>query len=238
MLQVAEHAPGELIRPRLDVIFCDVDDTIIRGKSLLGFAECLVGALSVGQAASLNAQLGNLIAGLKRGDPRAELNRRYYEAVVGGRTVNDVRRIARSWYDEASARPGFYKRSVCEFLAGMRASGARVVLLTGSFCDLVQPIAEHVGAVEILAAPLEVRDARYTGRLLTPPTVDRGKLLALSSYAEANGLVIARCGGVGDDVSDLPFLTAVGRPFVPSDGQIDLLRHAAENGWNVLSDVV
>jgi HAD superfamily hydrolase (TIGR01490 family) len=221
----------------IDVVFCDVDDTIIRGKSLLGFAQCLIRHLPADDAGGLASALSELLAGLKRGEPRTDLNRRYYAAVIGRRARAEVLRIARAWYEEASAQAGFYKEAVCDFLARAKTSGAKIVLLTGSFPDLIEPIAERVGAAHMLAAPLEIESGWYTGRLLGEPTVESGKLSALSEYVRANGLTLSRCAGIGDDVSDLPFLNALGFPIIPPDGQIALVKHAARHGWQVLPEV-
>lgn len=231
----ARSAASEGISP-VSFVFADVDDTIIRGKSLLGFAQHLAKALPPEQANELEVVLGALLVRLRAGEERSRLNRDYYMSVLGGRTVSDVRAAIAAWYAKACTAPDFFKMSVCEFLARARRAGAQIVLLSGSFRELIEPIATHVGASDIVSAPLERLNGRYTGELSAEPTVESGKAEALMNYAARHGIDLARCAGVGDDISDLAFLRLVKYRMVPADGQADMVRHARAEGWRVLTD--
>jgi HAD superfamily hydrolase (TIGR01490 family) len=222
--------------PNEIVIFSDVDETIIRSKSLLGFAEYLARTLPAAEAAELRAFVGALLVKFRAGESRTELNRAYYAGVLAGRAVDTVRAVVTQWYEESLLHANFFKRSVCEFLADSRRRGAKIVLLSGSFRELIAPVAEVVGASDVIAAPLELKDGRYTGKLLAPPTVEDGKADALLRYAQREGLELANCGGVADDVSDLAFLRLLGRRFVPADGAHQLVCHALQFRWHLISE--
>jgi HAD superfamily hydrolase (TIGR01490 family) len=217
------------------VVFSDVDDTIIHGKSLVGFAEHLACSLPALEAARLREALSRLLARMRGGEGRSSLNRAYYEEVLRDRSVEEMRRVADSWHREANARKDFFKAGVCELLAFAREAGAKIVLLSGSFRELLEPIANQVGASAMVAAPLERCNGRYTGRLIGSPTVEGGKADAMREYTRREGIALSECFGVGDDLADLPFLELVGWRFVPADAQPEMAQQARARHWCVLS---
>jgi HAD superfamily hydrolase (TIGR01490 family) len=217
------------------VLFSDVDDTLIRGKSLLGFAEHLARSLEPAEAALVRQVMEALVHRMRQGEPRTALNRAYYEGVLQGRSVDSVSEIARSWYRESLASGDFFNAPVRHFLGLAREAGTKIVLLSGSFRELLEPIAADVGASAMVIAPLERQCGRYTGRLVGSPTVEAGKADALLDYARRERIDLAECGGVGDDLADVPFLELVGFRFVPANAHPEMLRQAHERDWRVLT---
>jgi len=221
----------------MPVIFADVDETIIRCKSLFEFlalSAALEPAIPPERRALLSQSLSALLAS---GCPRAEVNRAFYEQVLTGVSVRSAEAIARTWFSTALAeRPGFLDQSVVSLLRVAQANGSELVLVTGSFSELVAPLAAFLDTRHVLAAPLEIVDDRYTGRLLGPPTIGEGKAEAIRRYAAARGdVALARCGAIGDDLSDLAFLKLVGKVFVPATSDARLVIEAKRHDWIVLS---
>lgn len=206
--------------------FSDVDDTLIVGKSLVSFARLCPGTARV---------LPDLFEMLARGVPRAQVNRIYYQRVLGGLDTQLVDDLAQSWFEQESRRPGFFRREVVRVLSELRDSGARVVLVTGSFPALMAPVAEAIGGADIIAAPLETSDGTYTGALTDEPTIGAGKTLAVRKYAHAHSICLAESIGIGDDESDAGFLELLGRALVPGDAPQKMLRLAETRGWTVLT---
>lgn len=213
-------------------VFSDVDETVIRGKSLLTFGEELAAAASDG--VQVQAALERVTRLLHDGAPRAEANRAYYRLLLAGRAAADIAFVARRWFLRQSADPLFFRESVCAFLQRAHHEGARIVLVSGSFPELIAPIAERTHAVDVLAAPVEQLDGHYTGELLGEPAIGEGKALAVRRYAEQHGLALDRCAGIGDDLTDVPFLSLLGAPLVPASAGPAMLRHAQEAGWALL----
>ena len=128
------------------------------------------------------------------------------------------------------------KRSNVSFLRSAREAGAAIVLVSGSFRELVAPIGELVGASDVLVAQLEEINGTYTGRLMGPPVVGEGKAKAVAGYAAAKQLDLGACIGLGDDVTDLPFLRLAGMQYVPADAHPDMIRVTRMLGWRILED--
>src|SRR6186713_678477 len=191
------------------LIFSDVDETLIRTKSLFDFVRWGLenGELLNEQHAAALDELRDM---RRRGVDRVELNRLYYAKVLSGLEVAAVRSAAARWFGSVASRSEFYKREVVRVVDGLRARGAKLVLVTGSFSELVEPIARELFAHHAITAPLERQGGVFTGRLLASPTIGPGKAQAVERYAREAGVPLARCFALGDDVSDIPFLELAG----------------------------
>ncbi|QEV20008.1 HAD family hydrolase [Streptomyces alboniger] len=196
-------------RPRL--VFSDVDETLITCKSLLDFLGYYLAGRYGPEGASRAARIReDLHAQVTAGLPRADANRAYYRA-WRGEPVAAVEEWARRWFAERSAAEGFYVREVAAQLRGHRAEGASIVLVSGSFRPLLDPLAEAVGAGHVLCARLERCGRFYTGALLGAPVIgDEKRRLVRELLARHPHIDPADCYGYGDDPSDLPMLSEVG----------------------------
>jgi HAD superfamily phosphoserine phosphatase-like hydrolase len=214
-----------LMTPDYETVFTDVDDTIIRGKSLFGFLDHIAGRERV---------LEEILGLLSRGIPRSIVNATYYERVLTGVPVREVTAASAGWFESASRAPGFLKRGVVDFLREQALRGARLVLLTGSFAELVAGLERHLGPFHVIGAPLECRNGTYTGKLSDAPTIGYGKAKALRKYAAEYNLQLDRCLGLGDDTSDLEFMELLGTQAIPSDAAPGMLARARSAGWRIV----
>ncbi len=113
-----------------------------------------------------------------------------------------------------------------------RRQGHRIVLITGGLDLVMRPLAEHVGAAEVLATHLVERDGVLTGELSCPPVADERKGELVREYADKHGIDLAGSFAYTDSHGDLPMLDCVGHPAaVNPDGR--LRRLAAQRGWPV-----
>lgn len=215
--------------PLTHLVFCDVDDTLVRCKSaaefLLHHHRSRYGADGARRAEEL---LAGLYAELAQGMPREEANRVYHRAWRGCR-VDEVEACARAWYRERSGAVDFYIETTVAALRRHRAEGAAVALVSGSFPLLLPVVAEAVGARYALGASLERCGGVLTGELLGAPAIGEGKrTLTLDLLARHPHLDPMDCYAYGDHPSDLPMLHSVGHAvMVAPDGTHSEARPAA-----------
>jgi putative phosphoserine phosphatase/1-acylglycerol-3-phosphate O-acyltransferase len=107
-----------------------------------------------------------------------------------------------------------------------------VALLTAATSYIAGPTGHYLGVSHQLCTRLEVRDGRFTGRLLKPLCHGKGKLYWAIEFCRAHGADLERSYFYTDSIRDLPALEAVGNPR-PVNTDRRLLRVARRRGWPV-----
>ena len=116
-------------------------------------------------------------------------------------------------------------------MAWHAAQGHRVFLVSGTLACLAHVVARRLpGSVEICATELEVRGARWTGRLVSEHMSGEAKARTVRALAARFGLSLWESYAYGNSVSDLPMLDSVGHP-VAVNPPARLRRIARNEGW-------
>jgi HAD superfamily hydrolase (TIGR01490 family) len=208
------------------LVFSDVDETLINRKSLFDLL-LLRFVRRHGQdkgAARYAAVAGRIQARAAAGEPREVLSRDYYREYAGD-SVAETEALGLEWFTaQSAADPGFFIPSTLAEIRRHQAAGAELVLVSGAFAPLLDPIARHVGASRVLATVPLVQDGRYTGEVVH-------SMIGASKRAAVEGLLRDHpdsidprdCFAYGDHPSDLPMLEYVGNPRVVGEDP-ELLR--------------
>jgi putative phosphoserine phosphatase/1-acylglycerol-3-phosphate O-acyltransferase len=153
---------------------------------------------------------------------------------------------AASWYEGESEQEmidfcrDFFHETVKDYLyeeavqrvRKHQALGHTVALLTAATSYVAEPAGRFLGIRNLLCTRLEVRNGRFTGRLLKPLCHGKGKLYWAIEFCRAHGAALEESYFYTDSIRDLPALEAVGRPRpVNPDGA--LVRVARKRGWPV-----
>ncbi|WP_103532676.1 HAD family phosphatase [Streptomyces sp. SM11] len=197
------------------LVFSDVDETLISVKSLFDFLDFYFtgryGADGIRHAAETRRRIAALIGG---GSPREVANRVYYEA-WRGEQLDVVTGWGARWFSLRSSSERFYVPAVLAALRKHQENGDCIVLVSGSFAAVVDPIAADIGADHVLCTRPEVRDGIFTGSVAGEPCIGEGKRRAVRDLAKGYPCInLTDCHGYGDHPSDLPMLTEVGHPVV------------------------
>lgn len=112
-----------------------------------------------------------------------------------------------------------------------RASGDHCIVLTASPIEIAQLVAEGLGADEGIGTRAEVRDGRYTGKLVGPVCHGTGKLAALEGAAVFPAW--QQSWAYSDSASDLPLLRSVAHPVAVTPDRA-LRRVARGQRWEIL----
>ena len=210
--------------------FFDLDRTLLPGASGPAFSRALrqVGVLpdraipGEGAVYKLFDLIGETL-------PSMFLARQAARAAKGWR-VQQVREAGELAAEELDgAVPGFARLAVAQH----RDEGRKVVVATTSPIDLVRPLAEVLGADELIATTYGVRDGCYDGTIDGRFVWGPGKLGAVRDWAAVNGVAVEESWAYSDSFYDFPLLNAVGTPIVVNpDPRLRLL--AAARRWPVV----
>lgn len=219
--------------------FFDVDDTLIRIKSMFDFFPFWCDRQ--GQPDQLPPFLAAFAEAAARGQPREDLNRLYYRFFAG---VPEARliEVGQLWADDrfgpSEPAPAALVAPVVDRLRAHQAQGVTPVFVSGSMPALLAPLGRRLGVGHWLCTRQEVDDhGILTGRILPPQTIGAGKAAAMGSFLAARGVSAGDCFAYGDDLSDAPMLDLVGHPLavIGSPALADLARR---RGWPTLATAI
>ncbi|WP_330301289.1 HAD family hydrolase [Streptomyces sp. NBC_00503] len=208
--------------------FFDVDETLLAGKSMLGFWRYWSTTAEGRGYAHRFETLRPLLSG---GAPREEANRAYYR-MFAGLPAAHFERAAQDWYETLRTGPEMVIVPVYEALVAHRERGDLIVLVSGSPRPLLEPLARDVGADQVVCAEQVVADGRLTGEI-GRQVIGDGKGGAASRIMARLGLAAERCWAYADHQSDLALLQSVGHPVVVGEDRV-LTEHAVRRGWQRL----
>ncbi|GAA1457912.1 HAD-IB family hydrolase [Williamsia maris] len=120
-----------------------------------------------------------------------------------------------------------------ELIAGHRARGHDVVIVSASGSEIVEPIGGMLGVDTSVASRMQVVDGKYSGEVEFY-CYGEGKRTAIREIAAERGYDLALCFAYSDSITDLPMLEVVGHPTAVNPDRA-LRKAAAANGWPVLS---
>ena len=101
-------------------------------------------------------------------------------------------------------------RGVPELIAGVKAAGGHVGVVSGGFHEILDPLAEHLRLDFWRANRLEVKNGQLTGRVLGEVVDAAAKAQALIEWAETTQTPITRTVAIGDGANDLKMMEAAG----------------------------
>lgn len=218
--------------------FFDVDDTLLRIKSMFDFFPFWCELRGSDKTLErFNAAFEHAFSERR---PREDLNRLYYHFFAGVNET-DLKAAGQLWVKQRFGAQGLAEAmifpEVLERLRAHRAGGVIPVFVSGSFPALLTPLAQRMGAEHILCTRQEIGpDGTLTGEILKPQTIGTGKAEAITAFLRQHGTDPRSCFAYGDDLSDRAMLEAVGHP-VAVIGAPDLDELAQARGWERLTTI-
>jgi len=127
------------------------------------------------------------------------------------------------------------KKDVLKRLKAHQADGFLTILTSGSFQDLLQIIAKHLNIDFALGTELEIVKNRFSGKVIPPLCLSKGKAEKLQSFLSEKNLKInfKESFAYSDSVFDLPMLELVGNPVVVGPDK-KLLEIAKRKRWQII----
>ncbi|WP_419996245.1 HAD family hydrolase [Streptomyces boninensis] len=230
MLALVENHSFPVAGPRTAAFF-DLDKTVIAKSSTLTFSKSFYRGGLINRRAVLRtaySQFVYLIGGADH--EQTERMREYLSALCRGWDVAQVKELVAETLHEL-IDPIIYDEAA-SLIEEHHLAGRDVVIVSTSGAEVVEPIAELLGADRCIATRMVIEDGRYTGDIdyyaYGPAKAD-----AVRELAKAEGYDLARSYAYSDSITDVPMLEAVGHPHAvnPDKG---LRREAAARDWPVL----
>ncbi|MFC5994534.1 HAD family hydrolase [Pseudonocardia hispaniensis] len=224
--------PGATQNPPRAAAFFDLDKTIIAGSSALAFSRPFRREGLISRRAVVRSGYAQLLLMLSGADADTmDLLRNRIAALCTGWEVAQIRSIVAETLPEI-VEPLVYAEAAA-LIAAHRAADEEVIVLSASGLEVVEPIADFVGADRCLATRMAVRDGRYTGEI-EYYCYGIEKAHAARRIAAERGYRLADCRAYSDSITDLPLLETVGHPTVVNPDRA-LRREAEQRGWPVLT---
>lgn len=212
--------------------FFDIDNTLIQGASIVLFAL----GLHKHKYFTWREMIPIMWKQLKfraTGSENAEDVRQAREqglAFIKGRTVEELNALCDDIVDSHMVEkiwPG--TRALAE---EHLARGQQVWLVSATPVQLGQILAQRLGFTGALGTVGEVKDGRYTGRLVGDILHGPGKLHAVAALAAIEKLDLDRCTAYSDSINDVPMLSMVGRAVAINPDR-SLRKYAKKKGWEI-----
>lgn len=121
-----------------------------------------------------------------------------------------------------------------DLIAQSKRAGQKVVLISGALDCVLRHLGEYLGADDIIANRLEMKDRIATGKILQPVVAGPTKARLIREHARQHDYNLDDCYAYSDSYSDVPMLSVVGHPAaVNPDRRLATLAKAYD--WPVLS---
>lgn len=217
--------------------FFDVDETIISLKSMFSFRRYYFLSYKARQSVIYPIRyrlykIENKYFLLFKKE-REHINRKFYEKFKG-ELVTDVEKAANEWFEYINDTiENLYVDTAISALKAHQQMGREVVFVSGSSLEILRPLAEKLQVKYILATRLESVDGRYSGKIIPPQTIGKGKQEIIQAFLQEHQCNGADCFAYGDHWSDIPMLEVVGHPHIITADK-SLEAYAKSRSWTVL----
>ncbi|MGH9118609.1 MAG: HAD family hydrolase [Acidimicrobiales bacterium] len=215
----------------VEAAFFDLDKTVIARASMVAFGRPLYREGLISRWILLRALYGQLVYLYVGADQeRIHRMRDSVLALTKGWHQDHVRQIVRETLLEV-VEPIVFDEAVA-LMRQHQAEGRRVFIVSASPEEIVEPLAEHLGADEVIATRSKVDDeGRYTGAV-DFYSYGPYKAEAIRALADERGIDLAGSYAYSDSATDLPMLEVVGHPVAVNPDR-ELARAARDREWEI-----
>lgn len=211
--------------------FFDLDKTIIARSSTFAFSRPFYAGGLITRSAVLRSAYAHFVYLVGGADhDQMERLRAYLSDLVTGWEVQQVRDIVAETLEEL-IQPLVFQEATA-LITEHKAAGRKIVIVSSSGAEVVEPIGAMLGADHVVATRMVVEDGRYTGEIEFY-AYGENKAIAVRELAATRGYDLAECYAYSDSVTDLPMLDTVGHPTAVNPDRA-LRKEATARGWPVL----
>lgn len=212
--------------------FFDLDKTIIAKSSTMAFSKPFFEQGLLNRRAVLKSSYAQFLVMVTAADAdQMGRMREHLTQMCVGWDVEQVRSIVKETLHDI-VNPLVFSEAA-DLIAGHRALGHDVVVVSASGEEMVHPIGELLGADYAIGTRMAEDDGKFTGEL-DFYCYGENKVVAIERIAREQGYDLSQCFAYSDSSTDVPMLGAVGHPTAINPDRA-LRKEATERGWPVLS---
>jgi putative phosphoserine phosphatase/1-acylglycerol-3-phosphate O-acyltransferase len=224
-LEEIERAPSG---PDVGAFF-DFDGTLIDGYSAGALYSHRVRNRELGLVELLHTMRAMSGGTMAEAEFLSLVNRGF--ASWGGRPVEELEALGEELLSKQIAGDVFHE--TWRLVKAHQRRRHTVAIATSATRFQVAPLARELGVKQVLCTELEETAGILTGRVKGRTLWGAGKIAAVRAFAKREGVDLTRSYAYANGDEDVPFLTAVGRPYAVNPQPI-LAEAAERGGWPVL----
>lgn len=211
------------------LVFVDLDRCLLREDSIRAIAEELIRRRIFGRSLFLPGTILYLQYRLNLRDPEPLV--RYGVKRLKGTPYDLIEEI--SYFVYQRYLKNRYHSLLLAELEEHLSQGRKVYLLTGGLPPIPLLVKQEFHFTGVFSTIPELEEGRFTGRILEPPCVGKGKVVYAQRACEETGGVLAHSWFYTDSLSDLPLLRIVEHPVAVEPDPF-LTFYALKEGWKIL----
>lgn len=128
---------------------------------------------------------------------------------------------------------GKISKNALKLIESDRFEGFRIIGVTGSPIEIAAYVSKLLNFDSIVATRVSVKNGRYTGRLLRPWPVGKGKAQAVLQISSKFNIDLTASKAYGDSENDIEMLKIVGEPItVNPDKRLE--KYAIKQRWKII----
>ena len=214
----------------MEAAFFDLDKTVVSKSSSLALSRPMYRAGLVTRSQLLKGAYAQLVYLLLGADDRKmDRVKESLLALTKGWDKDRVEQVVREAILEV-VDPYIYAEAL-DLIQLHGALGRKVFIVSSSPEEVVRPLAERLGEVDVIATKAKIEDGKYTGELEFY-CYGEGKAQMIRNIAEEQTLDLTGSYAYSDSFTDLPMLEAVGYPVAVNPDR-ELRREAERRGWKI-----
>lgn len=214
----------------MQVVFFDVDNTLMRGYSGFYTTLLLIRKKIIRRRHLIAAIFYKVASPLFKGNVRTM----YRMAIrdMAGRSLEEVLKIGQECF-EKDIRPRLYREGE-DLIGRLKKQGIPIYLLTSGPAMTIEILARYLGVAGHASAGPVVEGGILQNRLREPLPYREGKVVAAEELLRRRGVGFEEAAYYADNRDDLPLLEKVGSPFLVNPDR-RLKKIGKKRGWPILT---
>lgn len=124
-------------------------------------------------------------------------------------------------------------KNAIKLIESDKANGFMILGVTASPIEVASQISKALGFDQIIGTQVSTKDGRYTGKLIRPWPVGKGKAQIVQKLASKFYIDLELSKAYGDSELDIDMLKLVGEPIaVNPDNELE--KYAKQHGWKII----